>query len=385
MATVLALGSVATPAGVLAKGRQAAPPTDTAATRDGVFGSGTGAVRLDRDGQVLADRDVSADGTDAVTVMDHGGRPVGEWRCDGGTDGLAVLPGTKPTVLAVVAPDGGCAVTHATVTRSLGPVGEGPHVLLVRHDRETGPAVEAVVPLTQPPTAITAHPSQALLYVADGGGDGRRGRITVYDVTQPDNPRPTTTVSLTTRVVPRDLAVDPDGERLYVASQTHTQVLDLADPARPKPWGRIYDYMVRNHETVGVERVYDPFWGPRDFLTVTARLGGGRQCHTGFLYLYDITGDLRDRPIMIADSETPRHDRSGGDTPSLGDCPNATVRLDASGRRLRVIWQLDTDLADATAGRLVRRDAFPYDVTPLFQARADYCLVVGEDGRPLSS
>lgn len=211
--------------------------------------------------------------------------------------------------------------------------------------------------------ARVVHPGGRWGYVALEGLVGQRGVLQVVDLWDPDRPRLGAQVPLGLNMVPRDLAVDAEGDHLFVTTGTHTIVLDLTDPAAPSMTGRISDYMVRNHQVVTVTDVVDTYFGIRRFLTVTSELGGGTGCPTGTVHVYDITGDLLQRPLMVAESDIP------DDVPDGGACPTASISLDRTVRRMRVTWS-----GDGTP----RTDWFPFDTTAAFYASgaAQFCILV---------
>ena len=206
------------------------------------------------------------------------------------------------------------------------------------------------------------HPTGRWGYVALADLVDRRGVLQVVDLWDPDRPRLGAQVALGTGLLPRDLAISADGTTMFVTTGTHTIVVDLADPAAPTPIGRIADYMVRNHQVVTVTDVADDFFGIRRFLTITSELGGGDGCPTGTLHVYDITGDLLQGPLMVAESDLPEV----GDHPDGGACPTAAISLDRTVRRMRVTW---------SGGDVARADWFPYDTTAAFLRTAEFCLL----------
>lgn len=96
------------------------------------------------------------------------------------------------------------------------------------------------------------------------------------------------------------------------------------------------------------------------------------------VYVYDITGPLRDWPLMIADSRIPEmadHGMTQPVDPGPGECPEATVAIDYATRRMSVQWTIGA-LADGSDVQVLRADRLPYAITSLFQSQADYCLLV---------
>lgn len=222
---------------------------------------------------------------------------------------------------------------------------------------------------------MAADETGRFLYVAENDPDAGRGVLHVIDIADRTQPSVTHSIQLAYGAPLKDIEVDAAEQRLYLAATTYVHVFDLTDPAEPQAVGRLYDYMVRNYDEVSVDRVSDPQFGYRSFLTIRARLGGGDGCPTGFAYTYDITGDLFERPLMIANSEIPRmadHGRTDPVDPAFGECPELSLSLNNETFRMEVSW-----LVEETSGWTpLRRDHFPYNITARFREQADYCILV---------
>lgn len=347
-------------------------------TRQGVFTDGSGATAIDTDdGRLsLVDAHVAGGNRVDVTVATDLGRTVAtDLSCGSAAGGISLTRSAGRT-LALLVHNGGECTAGGRVLR-----GDGePALLLLDLSDPARPALRSTVPLPDAAGVTAMHPDGRWAYVPAAVLDQARGQLHVVDLHDLDKPRLRRTVALATGIPSPSLAIDPDGSYLYAAAGTHTMVMDLADPAHPVIEGRIYDYMVRHHSAVAVTDVVDEFFGIRRFLTVTARLGGGDGCPTGKIYVYDLTGELRTRPIMVAESDIPELDEHGlpdPEHPARGECPTPTATLERDHLRMRVTWALGLDPStEATDPVELRRDWFAYDTTPAFQDAADFCVLV---------
>lgn len=280
---------------------------------------------------------------------------------------LALDCGARPEDVQLVAVDGQPMLVLLTVVArachldgvELRPADPVAALLVV--DLRTATLVGEPLPLPGATGVTALHPDGRHLYVVDESVEPSRVHLRVIDLADPAQPARTFTARLGTGVETTSLAIDHEGQRAFAASGTHTLVLDISDPERPTLMGRIADYMVRNHRSVAVAQVDDPRVGLRQYLTIQSALGDGGMCPSGTLHVYDITGDLLQRPLMAAESDLPR----GSD---LARCVTPTVTIDPVVRRMRVEWRGPDDL--------VRRDWFPYDLRPSSLTQAQYCLLL---------
>ena len=215
------------------------------------------------------------------------------------------------------------------------------------------------------PDAITAvDPGGAVAYVLDDRLHDSRGVLHVVTA-DPRKPIATARIPLSPGLVPRDLAVDDGHDRLYVASGTHSVVVDVTSPAAPQVVGRIADVMIAAHDRVDLVTTADGTFGWRTFLAVRTDFVGGEGCRSGDLHVIDVTGRLMDAPIEIL--QTPVV--TGGETGTGdGPCPEPGVVLRAADRQLDVVW--------TAGGEVVATDSAAYDITAAFQASATVCRLV---------
>ncbi|HUG83296.1 MAG TPA: hypothetical protein VMM13_01960 [Euzebya sp.] len=212
-----------------------------------------------------------------------------------------------------------------------------------------------------PGGAVAAlHPDGEVLFVVADGLHGRRGLLRVVTA-DAQKPAVISEIPLSPGLVPGDIALDADQGRLYVASGTHTVVLDVAVPSVPQVVGRIADVMIAAHDRIHLQSVADQVFGRRTLLSVTTDFAGGDGCRPGALHVLDVSGRLQDAPIEIVRTTAPISD-------DVAACPVPSVHIDADRRRMRVDW--------VAAGASIRTDTAPYDITSAFQASATLCRLV---------
>jgi hypothetical protein len=284
-------------------------------------------------------------------------------------------------LVGLVGPVGAAAATGATV-RLEAPKDLHAGLRPAGPDPDDGVLATALAQAGTPADAIRAlHPDDPWMYVVVPDLHERRGLLRTVWVGDVSKPVLTGEVALSPGLVPTDAVVDADAARLYLASGTHTLVLDVQQPGGPVPYGRIADVMIAGHHGVEVETIADADLGLRTFLRITARWRDVAGCTTGTLHVLDITGRLRDAPIEIAAFDIPTVDITTLDVPVVDDprssgtgssgtgCPRAVLQLDAGDRQMHVDWQLGdgTSAGSATA---------PYDITTSFQVTALVCRLV---------
>lgn len=367
----------------------AAPPDPSGSAAiglDGPVGEGTRVLRLPAvDGAVLevADLRVPATGRRPARLRLQPARgPVadlGTLDCAVGAARLGWVQRGGSTLIALLVPEDGCRVAGVDVAATV----PADHLAFVDLTRPDAPVVVSSLPLEDPSRAIAFSHDGRWAYVAGRRLDGNRGRLQVLDLRDLRRPRAAQMIALTVALAPHDLAVTGDGRWLYASSTADTVLLDLRSPGEPEPVGRIADAMVRRYDSVRIAAVDGGPFGERILMLVSSSLGGGVGCETGTLYVYDITGPLRERPIMLVASRVPEHaDHSlpvPGPHPPAGGCPVPTVRVDGAGGRLAVGWWLGLEGAVTSGGRaprMMRRDHAPYRLDGAFLAAADYCELV---------
>lgn len=367
---VAALGGGAMPAGAMPGGatsdgdlKQRLPAIQKAAPagRDGLFATAGPNWWLDTaDDRRIEVRELDGSAMGATQVELSDGEVTSTLDCDAGEAAMAAVPGPDRALLAVLAPRGACAVGSEVLGEDDGT----PRVLLLDPARPDAPVLRGVVDVPGAAAVLAAHPRGRHLYIGMADLVGGRGELQVLDITDIDGPVEGARVPLALASAPVALHHGTDG-RLYVASGSTTLVLDTTDPARPEILGRIADPMVRNHRAAAVHDVIDPTFGARRFLTIESRLGGGSGCRTGSVTVYDVTGALRDTPMLVATSNIPEVGAVPGEA-----CPQLRTAVDAQRRRVVLTWTSGVD------GELLRADSAPYDITAAFQARAELCRLV---------
>ncbi len=227
------------------------------------------------------------------------------------------------------------------------------------------PRGTTVVPIPDGSPVQAVDPAGRVLATALSGFDAAgRGQLAWFDLADLGAPRLGGKLALTTGIRPLDLAYDAVDARLYAAAVQHALIVDTAVPDAPRVLGRISDGMAAFHR-VDVVGLGMPQTGDRRFLLVTD-ITAEDACPVGALHVYDVTGDLRDRPLDIGSSPLPRF--AVGRAPP-GGCPTATAALADAGATLTVTWR-------TSEGEALQEDRFPYGTTPQFQAGRSFCTLV---------
>ncbi|MEE8602009.1 hypothetical protein [Euzebya tangerina] len=377
-ATAVGRGGLAPPAAAEPAAERPAliAETEVLPEPQGVFGAAPGnrmVLQTAEGTWALADTSVSAAGTTDLQLRTAEAEPAARWTCGSGTDQATQLDGTS--ILAIATPEGRCEVIDPAGAQLTIGGATGPTVLLIDIAQPLEPRLVGAVRTASDGVTLAADAAASVLYLADRMPDSHQGVLRMIDVTDPSSPTQIGRIPLAHGAELKGLEIDQADQRLYVAATTYVHVFDISQPAAPALLGRLYDSMVRNYDRISVNRISDPQFGYRTFLTVRARLGGGQSCETGFAYVYDITGDLVERPLMIADSEVPRlaeHGRPDPADPVIGECPELQVRLNGTTFRMELSWVVEHH----DEWTPLRRDHFPYNITSVFQEQADYCILV---------
>ena len=148
---------------------------------------------------------------------------------------------------------------------------------------------------------MTVHPSGQWMYNSENDTGKQLEVWSLADVTKPAKvfTLPLEQASADTH----DVTFSKDGKRAYVASITHSYILNTEVPERPVLISTIVDPAVGLHHQADPITVKDKLTGTdRTYVIVNDEMAGAAgngYCPGGGLHVYDVTGPLEARPVKV--------------------------------------------------------------------------------------
>lgn len=148
---------------------------------------------------------------------------------------------------------------------------------------------------------MTVHPSGLWMYNSENDAGKQLEVWSLADVTKPEK---VFTLPLQQGSSDaHDVTFSADGNRAYVASVTHSYILDTSKPEAPTLVGTIVDPAVGIHHQADPITLKDPVTGQdRTYVIVDdemAGAAGNAYCPGGGLHVYDVTGPLEKAPVKV--------------------------------------------------------------------------------------
>jgi hypothetical protein len=247
-------------------------------------------------------------------------------------------------ILASYTADGTFGVVGAASRcgRDLGLRPDASGTVIVDITSPTSPQTVSYLHVPRGSHNMTIHPSGRYLYNSNSDLiTSTSPAITIYDVSDPARPKwvqdfkiPFVPLSLGSES--HDITFNEDGSRAYSAAISQTLVLDTTDPANPVQVGQILD------PAINVAHQSDPVTltreggTEREVLIITDERAGAAasaECPGGGLHLYDITGDLEQKPEKIGTWFIPAATVQDGST-----CTSHVLRVYEDQEMLTIAW-----------------------------------------------
>lgn len=190
---------------------------------------------------------------------------------------------------------------------------------------------------------MTVHPSGLWMYNSDNDAGAQLEVWSLADLTQPTKvfTLPLQQASSDTH----DITFSSDGNRAYVASITHSYILDTSTPEAPTLLGTIVDPAVGIHHQADPITMKDPITGQdRTYIIINDEMGGAAgngYCPGGGLHVYDATGPLERAPVKVGAFFMPELTvQEGAPTGAAGTvtCTAHVFRIYPEQQKLVIAW-----------------------------------------------
>ena len=190
---------------------------------------------------------------------------------------------------------------------------------------------------------MTVHPSGLWMYNSDNDTGKQLEVWSLADLTKPEKvfTLPLQQASADTH----DVTFSADGNRAYVASITHSYILDTSKPEAPALLGTIVDPAVGIHHQADPITMKDPVTGTdRTYIIINDEItgaAGNGYCPGGGLHVYDATGPLEKAPVKVGAFFMPEVTvQEGAKTGAEGTvtCTAHVFRLYPEQRKLVIAW-----------------------------------------------
>jgi hypothetical protein len=247
-------------------------------------------------------------------------------------------------ILASYTADGtfGEAGAASRCGRDLGLGADASGTVIVDLTTPTSPQTVSFLSVPRGSHNMTIHPSGEYLYNSNSDLiTSTRPTITIYDVSQPEQPRkvqdfPIPFVPTSLGSESHDITFNADGSRAYSAALSQTLVLDTTDPENPTQVGQIVDPAINVAHQADPVTLTREDGSERDILVVTDERAGAAasvECPGGGLHVYDITGDPERRPAKLGTWFIPAATVQDGAT-----CTSHVLRIYPDQEMLTIAW-----------------------------------------------
>ncbi|MDQ3990804.1 MAG: hypothetical protein M3245_00635 [Actinomycetota bacterium] len=180
----------------------------------------------------------------------------------------------------------------------------------------------------------TIHPSGDYLYISTSTGSP--GRIPIYDITEPSEPRLVKVWSPPSGNSPHDIRFSDDGTRAYMAGNAQYRIVDTTDPENPT----VITTFTPPGTTLGHDVLVTP---DKAFLFLGDEAGGGSlfPCPGGAVYAYDIRNEAE--PVLLGTAHAgggPVTDRNllEANAGRAGGCTSHVIDLNPDKKSFTIGW-----------------------------------------------